>query len=228
MPKIQFICYDNPDNYDYLPISAKDAIPEWFKQTPLINKNIATIKTCPAINDILRCGYIIRAETDIPVIVDLLNKDAHTDKSSPIALPSHPLEQFDKCPHHNRASAFKFTIPFGIKTDPGYSCLYLDPWMHTNQDFTISEGIIDTDTFFSGFNIIAMINRKTDFIIPKGTPIAQIIPYRRETWNFEIIKTDLALASDINKFSKECVDINLNSRKTNPYIHKFHSKKRYA
>lgn len=80
--------------------------------------------------------------------------------------------------------SFKFRIPWGIKTPPGYSVQYMDPFLHTNRDFNVFPGIIDTDTFGCSDTTLVIVNPKVhkSFVIKKGTPILQIFPFKREKW----------------------------------------------
>lgn len=105
--------------------------------------------------------------------------------------PSHPAEQFyhsfkylpdEESPVRD---AFKMRSAWNIKTPPGYSCLYLDPFLFQNKHFAVWQGIIDTDTFNTNYDnsqIIFYPRHSEDFIIKKGTPLVQIIPYKRENW----------------------------------------------
>ena len=81
--------------------------------------------------------------------------------------------------------AFKMSNPWCIKTPPGYSCFYLDPFLFQNDFFATWQGIIDTDKFnVNKDNSQIIFYPKVDhsFVIPKGTPMVQVIPYKREEW----------------------------------------------
>lgn len=80
--------------------------------------------------------------------------------------------------------SFKFRIPWGIKTPPGYSVQYMDPFLHTNRNFNVFPGVIDTDTFGCSDTTLVIMNPKVNksFIIEKGTPILQVFPFKREEW----------------------------------------------
>jgi hypothetical protein len=76
----------------------------------------------------------------------------------------------------------KFNNPYGIKTPPGYSCLFIQP-LHRESRFTIFPGIVDTDTYTSQVNFPFILNDENwEGIIPAGTPMAQVIPFKRESW----------------------------------------------
>jgi len=59
--------------------------------------------------------------------------------------------------------------------------------MHRDNIINILPGIIDSDSFHDVTNFPFTVNTKEDkVIIPAGTPIAQIIPLKREDWEMSI------------------------------------------
>jgi hypothetical protein len=59
--------------------------------------------------------------------------------------------------------------------------------MHRESVFTILPGIVDTDTYTASVNFPMVINDPNfEGLIPKGTPIAQVIPFKREDWQMKI------------------------------------------
>jgi hypothetical protein len=59
--------------------------------------------------------------------------------------------------------------------------------MHRESVFTILPGVVDTDTYTATVNFPMVINDPNfEGLIPKGTPIAQVIPFKREGWQMEI------------------------------------------
>jgi len=80
----------------------------------------------------------------------------------------------------------KWHNPWGIKTPPGYSCLFVQP-LHRESVFTIMPGIVDTDTYNNPVNFPFVLNdTKFQGIIPAGTPIAQVIPFKRDSWRMSL------------------------------------------
>jgi hypothetical protein len=98
----------------------------------------------------------------------------------------HPVEQAPEHPMRNQHAYPKWTNPWSIKTPKGYSVLFTQP-MHRESIFTILPGIVDTDTYTAPVNFPMVINDPNfEGMIPKGTPIAQVIPFKREGWQMEI------------------------------------------
>jgi hypothetical protein len=88
--------------------------------------------------------------------------------------PNHPL--------YNGMVYPKFSNPWLIKTPKGYSSLFVQPF-HRESIFTIMPAIVDTDTYFGIINFPFVLNDLSfTGIVPKGTPIVQVIPLKRENW----------------------------------------------
>jgi hypothetical protein len=47
-------------------------------------------------------------------------------------------------------------------------------------------GVVDTDTFPVPVNFPFFVREDFDGIIPEGTPIAQVIPFKRTDWKSEV------------------------------------------
>jgi hypothetical protein len=63
--------------------------------------------------------------------------------------------------------------------------MFVQP-MHRESVFTILPGIVDTDMYTAPVNFPFVINDSNfEGLIPKGTPIAQVIPIKRDAWKME-------------------------------------------
>jgi hypothetical protein len=97
------------------------------------------------------------------------------------------MKQFYLHPSADEFAAPKWSNPWGIKTPPGYSCLFKPPSYNPNPWFEILEGVVDTDTFFASVNFpFVLKSLEKEFMIPAGTPIAQVIPFKRDEWTHSI------------------------------------------
>lgn len=187
----------------YYPKPAKFEIPKWYKE---LNSYIddkkeysvydtdkgmsalttATVKKCMPVFDAITSGYIIYSATDLYIKND--------DKSNPLYVwPSikpvdfHTLNQIPNYPlDTGYTSAYpKWINPWAIKTPKGYSTLFVQP-LHRESLFTILPGIVDTDTYSLPVNF-PFILKDVNFtgLIPAGTPIAQVIPFKRDSWEIK-------------------------------------------
>jgi hypothetical protein len=94
----------------------------------------------------------------------------------------HPVEQALLHPERKNYPCAKFNNPWSIKTPQGYSCLFVQPF-HRDAPFTILPGIVDTDTYSAQVNFPMVINDPNfEGLIPKGIPMVQVIPFKRESW----------------------------------------------
>jgi hypothetical protein len=175
-----------------------------------------TIKRCMPVFDSITQGYIITTYTDIFVSQKLIEygDKEHFEKTGETILldtktikkkklsptipwyewPSlgpinfHPIEQAPNHPYENGAPYPKLMNPWGIKTPPGYSTMFMAP-AHRENIFTIMPGVVDTDTYTVPVNFpMVLTNVKFEGLIPAGTPIAQIVPFQRESWAMELGK----------------------------------------
>jgi hypothetical protein len=64
--------------------------------------------------------------------------------------------------------------------------MFLQP-LHRESVFTILPGIVDTDTYTAPVNFPFVLNDpKFEGLIPCGTPIAQVIPFKRDGWKLNL------------------------------------------
>jgi hypothetical protein len=73
-----------------------------------------------------------------------------------------------------------------MKTPKGYSTFFVHPVNRLDLPFHSFSGLVDTDKFPVEVNFPFLIKKDFVGIIPAGTPIAQAIPVKRESWTSEI------------------------------------------
>jgi hypothetical protein len=193
---------------EYKPKPAFQMIPEWYKETesyvggqkvPDGNGMMqGTIKRCMPVFDAFTAGYLLVLHTDIWVSQRLENPDEPTKKSpwfewplfDPIAF--HPKQQAPLHPEMTGSAVPKWINPWSIKTPPGYSTLFIEP-SHRDNKFVALPGVVDTDQYDAPVNIVFTLkNPNFEGLVPTGTPICQVIPFKRESWEMQIgTKADL-------------------------------------
>ena len=79
------------------------------------------------------------------------------------------------------------------ETPPGYSVLITHPMNRYDLPFYTMSGIVESDIW--GLPVFTAFFLKRNFIgtITKGTPIFQMIPFKRENWERELAETDADL-----------------------------------
>jgi hypothetical protein len=199
--KIKFI--NTASIHDVLhPVPSKSMIPDWYKDTQgdahstRPDGPLSTVKRCMPVFDSITAGYLLLTHEDI--IIEGPNNEAPyfhwMDKDAP-SVSFHSSEQARKYPGRH-FDVPKYKNKWGIVTEPGYSCLFIDP-THRDSPIRILEGIVDTDTYNDCIEFPFMLkDQKWRGTIPAGTPIAQVIPFKRESFSMEVSESqeDLRLA----------------------------------
>jgi hypothetical protein len=155
------------------------------KRTP---ESISTIKKCIPVLDAITAGYIIVTPSDVYVTFED-GEPVFTVANAPEPLLEfHPRKQAYKHPAAQEFRFPKWINPWAIKTPKGYSCLFVPPMHNPNEHFETLEGIVDTDSYYARINLPFILKNKNEkeFMIPAGTPIVQIIPFKRESWESEL------------------------------------------
>lgn len=184
---------------DFYPIPASKNIPEWYKkQKSYLDKNRpyviegtpnSTIKKCIPFFDSMTAGYILRTHTDIYVSFDQngSNFSSLNNKSAQNVIGFHSNLQAETYPDSNMMPYPKFINPWAIKTSKGYSTLFIPPMNNPNKIFNIFPGIVDTDSYYNSVNFPFILNDPTfEGIIPAGTPICQVIPFKRDKFKMNV------------------------------------------
>jgi hypothetical protein len=197
MKKIEFIAFDeNTRDLIDPPVPSSKFVPEWYKKSfrffdsnkPSFNENNKvelTIKSCIPVLDSINCGYIQKSWTDI-YIEKNNNEIIYRFSSSPeiMSVRNQNVKQKLPTPMGCEDVMFdwkRFWIP---KTPTGYSVLYCHPMYHTELPFITLPAIVDSDVYnWVGFNSPSFFIKKGfEGLIPKGTPLYQIIPIKRDNW----------------------------------------------
>lgn len=152
---------------------------------------------CPGIHDWNSSGYIIRAWTEIHCEAQgdevniTVNDREHDFSRGTVGKLDHKLVPltFDQVTPNVR----KLELPWLIKNKPGYSCILTSPFYHflENEPYiTTYPGIVDTDGLHRPTWVFS-VRKKEHFIIPRGTPILQVIPFKREAFTSSVVRGDL-------------------------------------
>lgn len=178
------------------PIPAVLGLPHWFKTLPAkafsatMGEEIPTVKKCPPFIDAMTYGFLIPLAIDLKVQDGEFTWNSERQEGVVGEYPHSPISFHD--PSQVAGTPFfeedRFLIKFNnfwtIEAPPGYSLLFTHPVNRTDLPFTTLTGLVDCDTFYeSPLNFPARWH-DTGFngVLPKGTPVAQCLPVKRETW----------------------------------------------
>lgn len=180
----------------FYPEPATKNIPAWYrKMSSYVGSNKLkitdaepnlTIKKCIPIFDSMTAGYIIKTHVDVFVYLTEDNLSYYNwPKYEPVSF--HPISQAPNYPLVNEKPYPKWQHPWGIQTPPGYSTLFVPPMHNPNGIFNILPGIVDTDQYINPVNLPFILDDPNfEGIIPAGTPVAQVIPFKRDCFKMEI------------------------------------------
>lgn len=198
MKKIQFFDALNPEGTLPKPKPANEYIPDWYrnaksyltpdgKKAPLLEGGpSATVKRCMPLWDMMTAGYIIETPTDIYVRQQI--DGPYFQWSARNGMAFQPIEQAQNHPWFEGISyAARIINPWSIKTPKDWSVMITNPTHRDTSPIEILPGIVDTDTYSLPSNIFVKLTDSTfEGLIPAGTPLAQIIPFKREAWVSEL------------------------------------------
>ena len=235
--KIQFIDSWGDMPSEYYPVPAAKMVPDWYRKMPTYTddkivdkrKNFtddtnSTAKKCMPFFDAMTAGYLITLPADVNVRLEEDGSHWFEWANNQDTVQFHPQIQLPNYPRNeSRVHSYpKFFHPWIIKTPPGYSSLFVSP-IHQDVPFKTLEGIVDTDTYHDVILFPFMfLDDKFEGLIPAGTPIVQVIPFKRESWKSEIVQYSESVQHNIN------VAVNrLRSVFNDGYKKFFWSRKRY-
>jgi hypothetical protein len=187
-------------------------IPAWLRNTPKYKfnqstfdvnggENNLTIRHCIPMLEGFTSGYVLTTHMDLMVSKNSEGRhlikwvEGDINMYSPVRLrPAYEeLKEntsFPQMPGYERTE-FNWVPAWSIKTPKGYSCMFIHPINRIDLPFYTLGGIVDTDKWGEAGNHPFVFKKNWEGIIPKGTPYAQIIPFKRDLWNSSIDTTDI-------------------------------------
>jgi hypothetical protein len=182
------------------PIPAISMLPEWYKKmSPTIDKSgvkilkdtkkNVTIKRCVPVFDAISGGYFITLPCD--VIFNPKNQAYFFEyqwTGDFEAIAQHGEEQIKglPVPQGFDPKPLKWKTPWIIETPRGYSSWITHPTGRYDLPFTTMTGFVDTDKHPLPVNLPFFLKKDFVGVIKMGTPIAQIIPIKRDSWNLNV------------------------------------------
>lgn len=192
--KIQFVTTEKEihDKVD-IPKPTKSYIPNWYKKSDNfiggqmkfleggLNKDL---KLCMPFLDSMMSGYTVELHCDLHV-------ERQSDGSitfswgetpAPIAMRNPDMAATLPRPAGHAKDMYAWVMPYGPYTPKGYSCLFTHPLNRFDLPFTTVSGISETDNYPMPGEVPFFFKAGFEGILPAGTPILQIIPFKRENW----------------------------------------------
>ena len=220
------------------PYPAVKQLPTWFTKmepyeqhdySPELNKSLhlrggisnVTFKKCVPLLDGMSSGYIIPLWADVMVeqqnnesVIFWRTKSDIFDVHGESAKKIIPPAGYDQ-------KVYRYMNCWIPETPRGYSCLVISPLGHNDLPFKAIPAVVDTDK--STLELVFPMWVKTGFegIVEKGTPLVQIIPFKRDDW------TSTFDYYEDNYYKTVIEEKSFNSTIVGNYLKNHHSKKKF-
>lgn len=183
----------NPDGSEQMVSFTKDG--------KTFDHKYPTWKSCPAILDVFISGYYLFTPCDIEVKI---NKNFNSDGvpatidfsdewKNPVFGPPicQPRGTEEGLPHPEGYYNYNYTwiLNWFTQVPEGYTVFFTHPINIENLPFKTMSGFIDSANILLGTGRFPFyLKENWEGIIPAGTPFAQVIPIKNESWEAEIVE----------------------------------------
>ncbi len=181
------------------PKSARYCNPQWYKDTPAFGTKPMsfdmntgavnhTIKMCLPFSDALDLGYIQETWQDIMILSETNGSDINLNFTFPTQPEIISISQKrGTYPIPDEFYQFDmFWHPVWVPEVPkGYSVLLTHPLNRLDLPFFTLSGVIDSDKYTENTQnakLPVFLKKGFSGLIPKGTPMYQVIPFKRDNW----------------------------------------------
>lgn len=187
--------------------------PQWFRNMPSYAGNDPTpengvqkitVKKCPAILDVISSGYVLKCPYDL--YIDTTEGNLKFDIPAQYAsiktttlMGSHNREQFSLMPMDDSyvKDLLRLHLVWMVKTDPGYSTSFMSI-PYSDSPVVAIPGIVDSDKFYVDGLFSFYVKKNYKGFIKKGTPLVQVVPFKRINYKSNIVKDQKEL-DKVNK-----------------------------
>lgn len=189
-PVLKYECPE--DIYPNLISPAQKHIPEWYRKMPrwepkFMFQNMlqdSSIKLCMPFLESLMCGYMITLPYDLYVKNN--NGDPYLTWRDGTKHPPRWRESVSNdglVPYGHYPREYIWDCSVSYTLPKGYSALFTHPLNRYDLPFTTISAVIDGGLVMAPHgNAPFYIKNGFEGMIEKGTPIAQIIPFKHEDW----------------------------------------------
>ena len=175
----------------------KKVVPDWYREMDrfvggsleVFPNSTKTAKTCVPFLDSLTVGYCIPLAFDVLVSFTedgALSTTWSTTDASPVVHRESKYASTLPVPHGHLPYHLAWFVQHVIKLPKGYSALVTHPFNRFDLPFTTLSGIVDVDWAMYGGVLPFFLKEGFTGVIPAGTPIAQVIPFKLENWKSQL------------------------------------------
>lgn len=197
------IKFGRTDEYLDVPKPAATHVPGWYKKLPKYldggskaiiepdNQDLQfsnkSVKHCIPFLDSLTTGYVAELWQDVQVVRTKNGPQISWPVDPPVlsSRSSRGLEEFP-VPNGCVPIQFVWLSPYVIETPPGYSILVTHPLNRFDLPFVTLSAVVDSDSLLGAGHIPFYLKDDFEGLIKAGTPMYQIIPFKRDSWTSEV------------------------------------------
>jgi hypothetical protein len=187
--KIRFYVENEVNKSSFIP--AKKEIPDWYKKIPLHYGNPKllpfdlTSKACIPFLDSITSGYLILTTQDIMVDTNdeyfNMTWSANDQDMTTVIVRNTPVMQ--PTPEGYRKEHTVWNNIVMLKAPKGYSAIFTHPFNRYDLPFITTSAIVDLDkSVMTTGKIPFYLKQGFTGLIPQGTPIVQVILFKRNKW----------------------------------------------
>jgi hypothetical protein len=192
------------ESYKNPPSPASRFIPDWYKDLSGFKMGSSTnirflhpvndrgqdgsdvsTKQCPPFLDAIMSGYVHTAPEDLLIEILEGEKPSISWNSKEQLVDSRPTVDMP-IPKECYPIHFGWKMTWYYETPPGYSLLFTHPFNRFDLPFYNASAIVDSDIWGLPAFMPFFLKRGFSGIIPKGTPLFQIVPIKRDDWELDI------------------------------------------
>lgn len=182
-------------------VPSRTVIPDWYKETPKHRKGEpfnrlpleTSFKACMPFLEAFTSGYVLTTPCDLGVDNRSESEPIITWNTkmnfTPIAVREQGVTGLNRrlpVPEGFSPLHFVWTTYVAFSIPKGYSALITHPLNRYDLPFVTLSGVIDGEFTLHFGSMPCFFNKTFNGIIPKGTPYAQVIPFKRESWESEL------------------------------------------
>ena len=206
------------EKYVPRPRPAKEYIPDWVKgaspfgtkkpsfdiETGSVDK---TFKICSPFMDTFSMGYIQETWTDIYIDRENCPENPYYYYAQgPEIMGERDGTDYKQSANYH-SQHYLWHPGWTPELPKGYSCIITHPFNRDDLPFRTITGILDADAFYTSAkksNLPFLLDKNFSGLIKAGTPMYQIIPFKRDDWKSETNRYDAerqeSLLRKTNKF----------------------------
>jgi hypothetical protein len=194
-----------------------------------VSQRFGTVKTCVPFLDAMSVGYIMPMWTNVKIEIEettfnvvyasaeaasMLTRACdvghnEVQEATASSMSGHPPSQFsdfadiDRAVYKQGYHIIKLHSPWVIKTPKGWSTLIKPIANNFANPLVPFEAIVDTDSYNVRINLPCFVRtNEPNFELNMGQPIAQMIPFKRDVLQHDVLPITQAVQKNVDRDQK--------------------------